>query len=104
MLLFYALILMHLVYDFHLQGEFVGLMKAKSVFILVVHCLTWAMLLSAVLLIFSSYKPWNCGFLFLTHYFIDFWKCRMCKDEYKLTWGMWLDQFLHLVTIIAVSL
>ena len=49
MILFSALLLAHLLYDFHWQGDFVANMKGERWFILVVHALTWTLLLRGAL-------------------------------------------------------
>ena len=38
-----ALVLAHLMYDFHWQGPFIAEMKGKNWFLLGVHALTWAL-------------------------------------------------------------
>ena len=43
--LFLALLLAHLLYDFHWQGPFIAKNKGKHDFLLAVHCMTWALLL-----------------------------------------------------------
>jgi hypothetical protein len=43
--LYSVLFLAHLLYDFHWQGPFIAEMKGKSWFLLLVHAVTWALLL-----------------------------------------------------------
>lgn len=102
MLIFSCLLLAHLLYDFHLQGEFIGTMKAKYDFILFIHSLTWAMLLCAVLLYFGVFHALCFPWLLWTHFVIDRWKSRSPNDESKMTWRLWVDQGLHVVTMIIV--
>jgi hypothetical protein len=105
-LMFAALILVHLLYDFHWQGPFIGNMKSKSNFLLAVHALTWAMLLCTVIYFMGALSWWQLPFLFITHLLIDYWKCH---KTYEITqpeyWKyLYIDQVLHLITIIIVSI
>jgi len=96
--LFGWLILAHLLYDFHWQGTYIAENKSKNNFILAVHALTWALLLSGVLSIMGLYASWQPIILFLTHFFTDKWKCR-----YSPSWGLlYIDQILHLIVICLV--
>jgi hypothetical protein len=104
LLLFGALMLVHLLYDFHWQGDFIGVLKSDYDFLLHVHCLTWTLCISAVLYYFGVFAIGKFLFLYITHFIIDYWKCRLCPVEAKLGWGLWLDQSLHLFTLIVVVL
>lgn len=99
------LLAIHLLYDWHWQGDFVGVAKAKSDFILFIHSLTWAVLLT---LVFAYFRPdvtnmqiiglmmWFTG----THFLIDRWKARSKNVKAKWGWQLWVDQLLHLATIV----
>ncbi len=104
MLLAY-LFLAHLLYDFHWQGDFVGIYKAKNKLIMFVYCLTWALLLSIIM---HAFKPVALvdeaivfSFLFASHWYIDAWKCRQ-PDDIKLGMALVIDQLAHVITIILV--
>ena len=94
-LVFIAL-LVHLLYDFHWQGEYVRIGKEKSVGLLFVHALTWGMLMTSVLYLFGIYAVWKIAFLIATHFVIDWITVQ------KRLIPRWLDQALHLVTIALV--
>jgi hypothetical protein len=98
------LVLAHLLYDFHWQGPFISEMKCKNAFLLAVHAVTWTGLLCAVL-IYSGAKflPWYPYFLGLTHLWIDAWKCRQTRFD-PLGMGLYIDQALHFVTLVVVTL
>ncbi len=103
MITFAALLLAHLLYDFHWQGPFIAEMKGKSWFLLSVHALTWALLLAAVLWAFGALAAWHIPFLFVTHFVIDGWKARHTNLPVLGT-GLWVDQALHILTMLAVTL
>lgn len=102
MMILGAMILAHLLYDFHWQGDFIGQYKSKYDFLLLVHSTTWALLISAVLYYFGIFLVWKFFFLWITHHVIDYWKCRKLDKTYALTSDLWIDQALHLITIVAV--
>ena len=101
--IFFSIVLMHLLYDFHWQGDYVGIMKAKSNFILAIHSLTLAMLLVGVLALFDcSHLTLALIFLFVTHYFIDAFKCHSPEHLKNTDTMLMLDQAAHLITMIMV--
>jgi len=102
LILFGALMLVHLLYDFHWQGEFIGGGKSKYTFLLHVHCLTWTLCISAVLYQFDLLTIGKIAFLYITHFVIDYWKCRKEDKTNNLTFDLWIDQFLHVLTLIGV--
>lgn len=99
---FSGLLLVHLLYDFHWQGPFIAEMKAKSWFLLGVHSLTWALLLGAVLWHTGGLSWWTVPFLAVTHFAIDAWKARYTELP-SLGLALWIDQVLHLVTMLIVT-
>ncbi len=101
MIIFLALLLAHLLYDFHWQGPFIAEMKAKNAFLLWVHALTWALLLGAVLWAFGALAWWHVPFLGATHYTVDYWKAHQHKLD-PLGPALWIDQAAHVVTMILV--
>lgn len=84
---FCYLLLAHLILDYPLQGEFLGVGKSKYTFLLLVHCLMWALGCAAVLEWMGLYAPWKLQWLFWGHLAMDYLKCR----GYLKTWcvGMW---------------
>ena len=95
----------HLIYDFHIQGDFVGTMKGKYDFILLVHCLTYTLVISAVLWSFCMLNPLNFIYIFATHWIVDRWKARSTDGaEMNLTWNLWVDQGLHILVLLSLLL
>jgi hypothetical protein len=100
--IFYGLLLAHLLYDFHWQGDFIGQNKGKYPFLLFIHALTWSMLLGVVLIFFGMFTTWKIAFLFITHFLIDNWKARLPKTP-EYFYAIYIDQGLHLITIAIAS-
>jgi hypothetical protein len=103
MILFGGILLAHLLYDFHWQGPFIADNKGQRPFLLIVHALTWALLIGAVLWAFGALLWWHVPFLFATHAVVDYWKARQPRtpDTFYL---IYIDQCLHLVTMVVVVL
>ena len=94
------LVLVHLLYDFHWQGQFVAEWKAKSEFIMAVHVLTWALLVLAVLYwLTGPVAAWKLAMLPITHYLTDTWKYRQ-KRLAPLGAALYIDQGIHIVTLV----
>lgn len=93
----------HFFYDFHLQGEFIGKYKAKSIFILLIHSFTWAFLLSMVSWYFGHFDwailiSWT-----VTHAIIDWTKAKNLTGNERIDkWLLYVDQLLHAATIFLV--
>lgn len=102
MQLYPMLLLAHLLYDFHWQGEFIAKWKYKYRFILFVHALTWSLLICSVLSAFGHFQVWKAPFALATHYWIDAWKCSYPNDE-KYFWTIYVDQTLHLISLIIMA-
>ena len=101
--IYWTLLIVHLLYDWHWQGEFVGVYKATSDVIMFIHCLTWASLMYAVFLYWSLNYIWIFWWLFISHLVIDWWKVRVVPKEKRLTDKyLEIDQSLHLVSVIIV--
>jgi hypothetical protein len=102
MQVFYGLLLAHLLYDFHWQGDFIAQNKSKYPFLLFIHALTWAMFLGVALYICKAFAIWKIAFLFITHFLIDNWKSKLPKTPEYFN-AIYIDQGLHLITIIITS-
>lgn len=91
----------HFFYDFHLQGEFIGKYKGKSIFILLIHSFTWAFLLSMVSWYFGHFD-WNIlVFWTVTHAGIDWMKAKnLTGDDNKDKKLLYIDQAAHAYTIV----
>lgn len=93
------LMVTHLLYDFHWQGEFIGTGKSKSWFLLFVHAATWSTLLFLVARFYGGVSWTQLPILFVGHFVIDMWKCRYTRLE-KLGSALWIDQVLHVAQVI----
>ena len=99
-----ALLLAHLLYDFHWQGSFISNMKGKSWFLLGIHALTWALVLWFTLALFGNATSGDLVWLFVTHFAIDAWKARYNKRFAPLGAALWIDQGLHICSLLVVVL
>ena len=100
---FCAVLLTHLLYDFHWQGPFIAENKGRYDFLLGVHALTDALFAGAALWFLGSVAWWHIPFLFVTHFFCDRWKCQQPKTP-ELFYLIYIDQGFHLATLIVVSI
>ena len=102
-----VLLAVHLLYDWHWQGEFIGVGKSKYDLLLIVHALTWTVLLCLVLQYYGKYQDWMWSWLFLTHLAIDFWKCRMAYEasygKKFFTKAVLIDQALHIIAFLPIA-
>ena len=103
MVLFAGVLLAHLLYDFHWQGPFIADNKGQRPFLLVVHALTWALLVGAVLWWFGALAWWHVPFLFVSHAVTDQWKAGQPRTPEN--WNLiYVDQGIHLASLIVVAL
>lgn len=117
------LLLAHLVLDYPLQGEFLGIGKTKYNFLLIVHCLMWSLGIEFVLSVFQLTTSWSFYWLFFGHLWMDWLKCRSiltkwcvtiwykCFDRNHPLWltdslglPLWIDQAWHLVQLAVFLL
>ena len=96
-----VLVLLHLLYDFHWQGDFIAKGKASSLFLLTVHAATWALIIWAGLYFFGAATWPKLGYLLGTHWIVDLWKVRYAPTS---SWALWVDQAVHVATIVVVVL
>jgi hypothetical protein len=101
LILFAIVLLEHLLYDFHWQGNFIAENKGKHIFILFVHCLTWSLLIWLTGYFIAGWNLWLLTFMFITHFMSDYWKSHQPKTE-ELFYQIYVDQFIHLLSIIFV--
>jgi hypothetical protein len=83
----------HFLGDFPLQGDYLSSMKGKSWEHLFYHCAEY----TGVFVLFAHASPWQAIALFTPHFIVD-----AAKARYNLIPWLWLDQFLHIVTIVLV--
>ena len=103
MSLFGWALLAHLMYDLHWQGPYVAEVKRTDWFILVVHALTWALVVGAVLSLFGSLAEWHLPWLFITHFVVDAWKTRIAPGDRHGRYQL-IDQGLHVLSLLVVVL
>lgn len=94
---FLATLLVHLLYDFHLQGPYISEQKCENRSLMLVHALTWALSISAVLWFFRCGSLGKLVFLFLSHYILDACKCAGVIDPCG-------DQLGHVATLFVCVL
>ncbi len=102
--LFFATMVAHYIGDFPLQGDFLAKFKGKSDYFLFSHALIWAGCVSAVLSYFGVFAWWKVAFLFSGHFIIDRWKARKEDQSHAFTLDLWIDQFLHFLQLVVVSI
>lgn len=101
LILFFA----HLLADYPLQGEFLSKMKGKNFILLGTHAGIWTgTVLTAAYLIGYSVDVSDVFILFIVHAVADYMKARplwFYKKLEPLTWGLAIDQLIHVVQIIV---
>lgn len=95
-------LLAHMLYDVHWQGN-QGALKGQHWFWMYQHALTWSLLIFAVLIFFDIASWWKFLFLFSGHYLIDTWKTKVPKTP-EYMWAVYVDQGLHYLQILIVTL
>ena len=83
----------HFVGDFAFQSTWMSVEKGKSWEINFYHCATY----TAVFVLFAHPSLLAIALLLITHYIIDTLKAR-----YKIIGPIWLDQSLHIITIVLI--
>jgi hypothetical protein len=83
----------HFLGDFPLQGDYLSAMKGKSWEHLIYHCACY----TGVFVLFAHASPIQALALFVPHVVVD-----ALKSRYKVIPWLWLDQALHLLTIVAI--
>ncbi|HLI07370.1 MAG TPA: DUF3307 domain-containing protein [Ktedonobacteraceae bacterium] len=83
----------HFVGDFAFQSTWMSVEKGKSWEINLYHCATY----TAVFILFAHPSLLAIALLLVTHYVIDTLKAR-----YKLITHIWVDQLLHILTIVLI--
>jgi uncharacterized protein DUF3307 len=83
----------HFVGDFAFQSTWMTIEKGKSWEVNFYHSATY----TAVFLLFAHPSSLATAILFATHFVID-----PLKARYKVIGPIWLDQLLHLITIVLI--
>lgn len=83
----------HFIGDFAFQSAWMSMEKGKSWEVNFYHCATY----TAVFVLFAHSSLLATAVIFGTHLVID-----PLKSRYKIIGPIWLDQLLHIVTILLV--
>lgn len=83
----------HFIGDFAFQSAWMSMEKGKSWEVNFYHCATY----TAVFIIFAHTTPLATVVLFGTHFMVD-----PLKARYKIIEPIWLDQLLHILTILLI--
>jgi len=83
----------HFVGDFAFQSAWMSVEKGKSWEVNFYHCATY----TAVFVLFAHSSLLATVVLFATHFVVD-----PLKARYKVIKSIWLDQLLHVVTILLI--
>ncbi|MBO0779193.1 MAG: DUF3307 domain-containing protein [Ktedonobacteraceae bacterium] len=83
----------HFIGDFAFQSTWMSIEKGKSWEVNFYHCATY----TAVFVLFAHPSMLAIFLLFATHFVVDALKAR-----YKLIGPIWLDQLLHILTILLI--
>ena len=114
MSLLISLIFIHFIADWALQSEWVAINKGKYWFVMFAHCIIWTGCIYFGLIFFdikvNLYNPvpmWKLLFLFIGHYLVDLWKCRVYKKvpfcQQKTYKHLYIDQLIHIIQVIFVG-
>jgi hypothetical protein len=85
----------HFVGDFAFQSTWMSVEKGKSWEVNFYHCATY----TATFVLFGGASLVAAIWLLITHYIVDTLKAR-----YKVIGSIWLDQLLHVVTLVGILL
>ncbi len=83
----------HFVGDFAFQSAWMSMEKGKSWEVNFYHSATY----TAVFVLFAHSSPLATAILLCTHFVVD-----PLKARYKLIGPIWLDQLLHIITILLI--
>lgn len=83
----------HFVGDFAFQSTWMSMEKGKSWEVNFYHCATY----TAVFVLFAHSSLLATALLLVTHFVVDALKAR-----YKVIGPIWLDQILHILTILLI--
>lgn len=87
--------------DYPFQNFFLAEWKQKNNYALFVHCFIWAIGISIGLEHYNLFAWWKVIMLFIGHYAMDYWKCRLVYKKMNLSDEMsfYIDQVFHLLQI-----
>ena len=85
----------HFIGDFAFQSAWMSMEKGKSWEVNFYHCATY----TATFVLFAHPSLLATTVIFVTHFIVD-----PLKARYKLIGPIWLDQALHIITILLILL
>lgn len=104
--LIFLLISAHIFGDYVFQNEYIATTKGKNYYHLFVHCFIYTFCFWCVFFSFNKVELTLLLFVFVSHFIIDFLKCRLNEknsDKSRVYYA--IDQLLHyLVIAILVCL
>lgn len=102
MLYFFILLIAgHIFGDYILQLNRLAQYKRKSLLVLGLHALSWALVISLVLYLADFFALWKLIFLSISHFLIDGLKIRLFPVSLPMLHPVNVgDQSLHLLTIL----
>ena len=95
----FMFMVLHCVADYPLQGDFLANFKGKNNFVLFVHSVIWAGIVSLGFIYIGKNIEVIFPVLLVGHFFIDRWKSRKLDKTNTLTKDLYIDQFLHAIQI-----
>lgn len=109
---FLALMFVHFVFDFCLQSSFMSEYKQKLSFVMGVHVFVWTWAVCTMITYFAVLSLWMIPFLFVGHWFSDWYKCYLIKrdllteerNKERLLFLFHADQVWHLVQLAVIVL
>ena len=106
---FLWLYLCNLILDYPLQGDFLGVQKSTSNYLLWVHSAIWGLGISAALIVGAPhlFTWWKVIMLVVGHFVIDYLKCRkvgLMAKMHPLKGALYVDQVLHVLQLVVVLL
>lgn len=114
---FLALMFIHFVFDFCLQSKFMSDYKMKLPFVMGVHVFVWTWAVCTMASFFATLPLWVPIFLFVGHWFSDWYKIRLIEKENltlanesdpdvlaRLKFLFHADQAWHIVQLAVVVL
>jgi len=100
------LLIAHLVGDYLFQNRWMALNKHKNWLICLLHSFIYAL---SVMLICNFDYGWKVGIVFLSHFYIDYFRIgakwrQFFSGETELPWTILSDNTMHLLILWVLSL
>jgi len=104
----WLMIFAHFIGDYVLQSEYLSITKGKEWYNMLVHCILYTGSVGCVLMKWISGFPYlGIIILFVTHWFIDTWKCKELEKNKPLSKStekayLYMDQLSHFIVLTAL--